>query len=608
MRKYIFIIVLALYALPLFSQDEDAFSYKRNSLYPILVTFPQDRYSFEIVSEYDKIEIPDKYDDHRLSILKINADKKNLDSDDILEFLEKNNVARRMVARWFNRDKATGLFDTFLITKRGNYDANLIDVSQAAVQKRGNAILADAGDQLIENTFVVVHKISYVDKEKVAQIFSAAFQILGGMAGVVSMATSNSSGNVSSIADVTKSASQLGSTISDMIAGFTVNTTSHLYQLEWNDDVADVFYSGYWCDASYPEDSVAVRKERFEKEKDLFRLKYVGSYQAKSQKTVLRGLYENSDVIRKVCARALDKNVAELQRRYEVFRVKVPVVSLSEDGRTLTAPIGMKDGVSADSQYEVLEVSQDESGMTTYRRKGIVRPVKDRIWDNRYMAIEEEATGAELKGTTFEVVSGGGFYQGMLLREWTPRSSGRTSSVSAQTKKRSSSSSTANIKEESQPKRQEEVKQPEKVKQPEDTYRKADVRSAEQPKKSGSTMIMAVVGVDANNLGNFSTDRLSFGIQVGWAKKVGVYGKLKTNLVFTGGNGIIDSQTGWSTGNSKVSYMTATVGLMVKVIPQMYINVGGGYGKRVLQGYLMDPPSLLRQNQTSKKYGLLLVR
>lgn len=39
------------------------------------------------------------------------------------------------------------------------------------------------------------------------------------------------------------------------------------------------------------------------------------------------------------------------------------------------------------------------------------------IWYNRFMAIEERADNASLGFTTFEKVSGGNFYQGMLVRE-----------------------------------------------------------------------------------------------------------------------------------------------------------------------------------------------
>lgn len=42
---------------------------------------------------------------------------------------------------------------------------------------------------------------------------------------------------------------------------------------------------------------------------------------------------------------------------------------------------------------------------------------KTQIWDNRCMAIEEEAEGANLGFTVFEKVSGDDIYPGMLIRE-----------------------------------------------------------------------------------------------------------------------------------------------------------------------------------------------
>ncbi|MCC8154323.1 MAG: hypothetical protein LIP01_08970 [Tannerellaceae bacterium] len=54
---------------------------------------------------------------------------------------------------------------------------------------------------------------------------------------------------------------------------------------------------------------------------------------------------------------------------------------------------------------------------TTYKRAGIIQPVKGKIWDNRYLAVEEEFEGATLTATEFKKVSGGTFCPGMLIRE-----------------------------------------------------------------------------------------------------------------------------------------------------------------------------------------------
>ena len=102
-----------------------------------------------------------------------------------------------------------------------------------------------------------------------------------------------------------------------------------------------------------------------------------------------------------------------LKRNYEEFRTKTPLASVEP----LTAFIGKKDGVSEDSKFEVLEVVELGNGLHKYERVGIIEPIEDLIWDNRYMAEEEGAVGATLGCTTFRKVKGKDFSKGMLIRE-----------------------------------------------------------------------------------------------------------------------------------------------------------------------------------------------
>ena len=104
----------------------------------------------------------------------------------------------------------------------------------------------------------------------------------------------------------------------------------------------------------------------------------------------------------------------ELQKEFDQFKVKVPLFSTEP----LMARIGMKEGITAKSKFEVLvPVYDDATGKVRYNRRGVIRPVAGKIWDNRYMASEEQAVGSELTATTFEVVSGMNFTPGMLIRE-----------------------------------------------------------------------------------------------------------------------------------------------------------------------------------------------
>ena len=127
------------------------------------------------------------------------------------------------------------------------------------------------------------------------------------------------------------------------------------------------------------------------------------------------GINENEPqvMVLKACQRALDENVANLQKNFEVFKIKAPLTGVEP----LKCEIGLKEGVTEKSRYEVLEAVMNDQGHIEYKRQGIIRPVKGKIWDNRFMAIEERADNASLGFTTFEKVSGGDFYQGMLIRE-----------------------------------------------------------------------------------------------------------------------------------------------------------------------------------------------
>lgn len=188
--------------------------------------------------------------------------------------------------------------------------------------------------------------------------------------------------------------------------------TSYLYRLEWNDSVAKVFYSKYYV----PEGQVDTVKARAFAEDDFIKLKYIGKQSVKSGNISMQGInvYDPQQMIRKVCTRAIDESLVALQTTYDEFKIKTPIFSVSP---AITAKIGMKEGVTAQKRYEVLEQYQDEQGRTHYRRVGVVQPVAGRIWDNRYMATEEKAVGSTLEATTFRKISGGDFYPGLLIRE-----------------------------------------------------------------------------------------------------------------------------------------------------------------------------------------------
>ena len=141
----------------------------------------------------------------------------------------------------------------------------------------------------------------------------------------------------------------------------------------------------------------------------------MGKVESSGSKTSFLGIKEDEPIVmvRKACQRAIDENVVDLQHEYEEFRIKTPLASVEP----LTAYIGMKEGVNSKSKYEVLEVIELENGSHKYERVGVIEPIPSLIWDNRFMAEEEGAQGANLGFTTFRKVSGKDFVKGMLIKE-----------------------------------------------------------------------------------------------------------------------------------------------------------------------------------------------
>ncbi len=410
-KSILFLLLISFVPLASFGNDDTAtdYDYNRSSLYVLSMLHEGTSMYQNIFKTMIRMTPPDRYNDNTLSLRVINSYGKAKDEEvqqQITKFLETNKVAQRLVSKWFDRNKADGSFDMDLIKERGNYNASVEDVAMALRTTRGKAMLEDAGEQLIGNTFIIVNDISYVNKQARADIFGAFFEGISLIAGVI---PGSRGGDV---AKLVKNTGSLGNSISSLVAGFTVKIESYLYRLVWNDEIANTFYTQYYYDSNNPD---PTKKRAYNMAGKQFELEYIGKYEATSSKTVLKGLKNDDDVFMKVLTRALDENIVQLQKQHDVFKVTAPVFKVDND--VLCVHIGMKEGVSPSSRYEVLERVEDEEGRISYKRKGVIRAVKDKIWDNRCMAIEEEAEGANLGFTVFEKVSGDDIYPGMLIRE-----------------------------------------------------------------------------------------------------------------------------------------------------------------------------------------------
>ncbi|PKP36528.1 MAG: hypothetical protein CVT98_07645, partial [Bacteroidetes bacterium HGW-Bacteroidetes-15] len=259
---------------------------------------------------------------------------------------------------------------------------------------RGKTLLADAGEELIGNTFVVVSRFNYVSKEEIMGAAKRGLSLLQEYGG-----------------QYAQIAAKVGSLAADVASkGYVIQASSYLYKLSWNDSIASVFYENYWIDSTYnsPEKKLAFENT------DLFKLELVGFDKAWAdlQSTIFTQKSED-ELIRIATVKAIDAVIAKLQKQHDVFKTKTPLYSVDP----LAAKIGLKEGLEKGDKYEVLEQYIDEEGRTRYDRKGIVR-VDKQIWDNRYMAAEEMALEGKSDDVNVTILKGAGkFYPGLLIRQ-----------------------------------------------------------------------------------------------------------------------------------------------------------------------------------------------
>lgn len=380
--------------------SENENRYRRLSLCNILVKHENEKFADEIEQQFLKIPVSEQYNDHNLSVRVVNTTNKLKGDQDITSFVERNNMASRLIGRWFNRNMLTGRCDMELVKSRGLYDASAFDHELSSRSARGKAMLEDAGEDLIGKTYLLMHEITYVDKAKRSRVWG----MIGGI--VMGGLMAGAGGSSQAVSDIMKNTNSIISSYK----GFAVKITTRLYRLVWDDEASTLFYTDY-----YTASDNKTKRDAFENNRDKFRVEYIGDVVSKGGRTSFLGINEEEPelMIRKACQRALDENIADLQKKYEQFRIKAPIVTVNP---TITAQIGLKEGVSPDSKFEVLE-AQEKNGKTVYKRIAIIKPVNNKIWDNRFMASEEKAYGADFGATTFTKESGGEIIPGHLIRQ-----------------------------------------------------------------------------------------------------------------------------------------------------------------------------------------------
>ena len=240
--------MLTIESLVAVSQTRDSvFLYRRGSICSFMIGHRDLSFAQEIENVFNEMPVPDKYNDHSIGKkvfytadgklkmknldshmgFKINASSDKTLMNDFDFFLQKQAIASRLIAKWFNRKKATGICNMNLVQERGYQNASEVEKRLAALSVRKDALLKDAGEELIGNTFVLINDIRYIDQSKgssiIGGVVSAATQMAGALNGIEVSEENN-----------------LGTIISSY-KGFNVKIKTYLYQLIWDDEISSYF-------------------------------------------------------------------------------------------------------------------------------------------------------------------------------------------------------------------------------------------------------------------------------------------------------------------------------------------------------------------------------
>ena len=371
--------------------NEPSTDYDRISITYMLLDFGTGNYYSMMKQAYQQVKVLDKYDDNSIQPPMLPSPVKKEEtansfysnqqtpdnvSNKLKDALATNHSANAVIAKWFSR-KEDGSFGVELLQQRGLYNATDADVVAANASKLGIAKLMDAGEQLLNNSYIIVFNVSdLIDMEE-------AYNRL----------QKNSKTPVSRIKN-----------------GFKATISAYVYKIDFNDTINAIFWTDLWANAGDPD--LAQRKAKFDTYS--FPVTYytrtstqVEASQFNPGQTLAPKVQATADqMMLKLLQNGIGNNLASIENNVEAFRVKASIFKT----HPIIAKIGKKEGLKTDQRYFVYEMEQDNNGKITAQKKGVIRATKH-ITDNRSVSIGKTGT------SRFYQVAGRRLDEGMLLQQ-----------------------------------------------------------------------------------------------------------------------------------------------------------------------------------------------
>lgn len=293
----------------------------------------------------------------------------------IQKYIKEKDLAKKTVASWFDR-KPDGTMSWDVIRKRGMYSASAEKLDGAKSMSDPVKFLEDF--ELIANTYTVFNKIEFFANEPVARAVrdAAVKETTAKLAGKPEALLTNAMKGIDAAYEKTKE-------------GYTCICNTYLYQLDWNDTIAqktkDYFFN----------DSVTYDKVKAWDTTNIFKMKFVGKTLSSSLVTFKIGEKRTEEqIIDLQVRRTIDNALLKLQKEFVQFRPIAPISSADP----LQVRIGMKEGVEPGQKYEVLKLNELNPLKPFLERVEVVSvPKKIPIWDNRQGADQEPIMGEDNK-------------------------------------------------------------------------------------------------------------------------------------------------------------------------------------------------------------------
>jgi len=298
-------------------------------------------------------------------------------------YIREKELAKQVVATWFNRDPQTGKMDFNELMHRGLYSASAEKQDELKTVADPTIFLKDF--ELIGNTYICFNKMDFYPNEPVARMIrdAAKAQATQELAGKPEILLVKALALADTVYEKTK-------------VGYTVACNSFLYALDWNDTIAGKVKNYFFNENIDPKmawDTTGI-----------FKLKFVGNTLSSSIVTFKIGDPRTEEqIIDLQVKRTMDNAVANLQKEYVQFRAVAPVSSVGP----VTSRIGLKEGVEPKQKFDILEMSINDIGMPVWKSIGSVTvDSKKPIWDNRQGA-ESEITDPNQQQVSFTTFTGG---------------------------------------------------------------------------------------------------------------------------------------------------------------------------------------------------------